>query len=154
MFRDAGEYPTAIEHEIPMSEDAERYYKSGGQFLYKRLPFWLASLIDRVLVVMLPLLVIVVPATRIAPQLYRWRVRSRIYRWYGALMVIDREMLAGPQTPEMRQRIGKRLDEIEHAVNDLKTPLSFADQLYVLREHVGLVRGRLRSSSGAFTTAA
>jgi TRAP transporter TAXI family solute receptor len=149
MFRDAGEYPKSIEHEIPMSEDAERYYKSGGQFLYKRLPFWLASLIDRVLVVLLPLLVVVVPATRVAPQLYRWRVRSRIYRWYGALMAIDREVMASERTPEMQARIGKRLDEIEQAVNDLKTPPSFADQLYVLREHVGLVRGRLKSSTGA-----
>jgi TRAP-type uncharacterized transport system substrate-binding protein len=149
MFRDAGEYPKAIEHEIPMSEEAERYYKSGGQFLYKRLPFWLASLIDRVLVVLLPLLVVVVPATRVAPQLYRWRVRSRIYRWYGALMAIDREVMASERTPELQARIGKRLDEIEQAVNDLKTPPSFADQLYVLREHVGLVRGRLKSSPDA-----
>ena len=146
MFRDAGEYPKQIEHEIPLSEEAERYYKSGGQFLYRRLPFWLASLIDRVLVVLLPLLVVVVPATRLAPQLYRWRVRSRIYRWYGALMAIDREVLGSAQTPEMRERLGKRLDEIEQAVNDLKTPPSFADQLYVLREHVGLVRGRLKSA--------
>ena len=132
-----------------MSEDAERYYKSGGQFLYKRLPFWLASLIDRVLVVLLPLLVVVVPATRVAPQLYRWRVRSRIYRWYGALMAIDREVMASERTPEMQARIGKRLDEIEQAVNDLKTPLSFADQLYVLREHVGLVRGASRAARRA-----
>ena len=41
----------------------------------------------------LPLLVVIVPATRIVPALYRWRVRSRIYRWYGALMAIEREML-------------------------------------------------------------
>jgi TRAP-type uncharacterized transport system substrate-binding protein len=149
MFRDAGEFPKPIEHEIPISEDAERYYKAGGQFLYKRLPFWLASLIDRVVVLLLPLLVVVVPATRVAPQLYRWRVRSRIYRWYGALMAIDREVLASERTPEMQARIGKRLDEIEQAVNDLKTPPSFADQLYVLREHVGLVRGRLKNSAGA-----
>jgi TRAP-type uncharacterized transport system substrate-binding protein len=149
MFRDAGEYPKQIEHEIPMSEDAERYYKSGGQFLYRRLPFWLASLIDRVLVVLLPLLVVVVPATRVAPQLYRWRVRSRIYRWYGALMAIDREVMSSARTPEMQERIGQRLDEIEQAVNDLRTPPSFADQLYVLREHVGLVRGRLKNSATA-----
>jgi TRAP-type uncharacterized transport system substrate-binding protein len=145
MFRDAGEFPRPIEHEIPISEDAERYYKSGGQFLYKRLPFWLASLVDRVLVLLLPLLVVVVPATRVAPQLYRWRVRSRIYRWYGALMAIDREMLDGAMTTERRDAIARRLDAIEKAVNDLKTPLSFADQLYVLREHVSLVRGRLLS---------
>src|SRR5260221_894466 len=79
MYRTAGEYPAPLEHDFPISSDAERYYKSGGQFLYKRLPFWLASLLDRVLVVVLPLLVIVVPATRAAPSLYRWRGRSRIY---------------------------------------------------------------------------
>ena len=62
--------------------------------------------------------------------------------------------MASERTPEMQARIGKRLDEIEQAVNDLKTPPSFADQLYVLREHVGLVRGRLKSSTGAYTTAA
>jgi TRAP-type uncharacterized transport system substrate-binding protein len=145
MFRDAGEFPRAIEHEIPISEDAERYYKSGGQFLYKRLPFWLASLVDRVLVLLLPLLVVVVPATRVAPQLYRWRVRSRIYRWYGALMAIDRELIDGTITPDRRDNIAKRLDAIEKAVNDLKMPVSFADQLYVLREHVSLVRGRLKT---------
>lgn len=145
MYRAAGEYPTPREHEYPISDDAERYYKSGGQFLYKKLPFWLASLLDRVIVVILPLLVIVVPATRIAPSLYRWRVRSRIYRWYGALMSIEREMMRGDRSPESRQAIGKRLDEIEHAVDELRTPLSFADQLYVLRDHVASVRRRLES---------
>jgi hypothetical protein len=145
MYRAAGEYPAPRAHEFPISDDAERYYKSGGQFLYKKLPFWLASLVDRVLVVILPLLVIVVPATRLAPSLYRWRVRSRIYRWYGALMAIERDMLTGERTPQAHERIAKRIDEIEHAVETLKTPLSFADQLYVLRDHVASVRRRLES---------
>lgn len=144
LFREAGAFPAAIAHELPLSEDAERYYQSGGQFLYKRLPFWLASLLDRLLVVVLPLLVILVPITKGLPAIYSWRVRSRIYRWYGALMQIEREMMAGPTT-EQHASIDERLDEIEDAVNGLKTPLSFADQLYVLREHVGLVRHRLAS---------
>jgi hypothetical protein len=142
MYRKAGEFPAPLEHDFPISADAERYYKSGGQLLYKRLPFWLASLVDRVLVVVLPLLVIVVPATRAAPSLYRWRVRSRIYRWYGALMAIEREMTLA-RTDEHRREIGRRLDEIQHAVDEIKTPLSFADQLYVLRDHVAMVRRRL-----------
>ena len=146
MFRAAGEYPSAVERDFPISPDAERFYKSGGQFLYKRLPFWLASLIDRLLVVLVPLLVLIVPATRIAPSIYRWRVRSRIYRWYGALMAIERDMLAD-RTPERHQEITRRLDEIENAVNEIKTPLSFADQLYVLREHVSLVRHRLETGT-------
>ena len=92
LFRNAGEYPAPLARDFPISPDAERYYKSGEQFLYKRLPFWLASLVDRLLVVLLPLLVVIIPATRIAPALYRWRVRSRIYRWYGALMAIEHDI--------------------------------------------------------------
>ncbi|HWM87759.1 MAG TPA: TAXI family TRAP transporter solute-binding subunit [Kofleriaceae bacterium] len=148
MFRDAGMYPSAQERDFPISDDAERYYKSGGQFLYRNLPFWLASLVDRMLVVIVPLLVLIVPATKLAPTLYRWRVRSRIYRWYGALMAIERDILQAPTSEareEMREKIHARLDEIEDAVNTIKTPLSFADQLYVLREHVSMVRRRLEA---------
>jgi len=142
MFRNAGEYPAPLARDFRISADAERYYKSGEQFLYKRLPFWLASLVDRLLVLLLPLLVVIVPATRLAPAIYRWRVRSRIYRWYGALMAIEREM-RGDHTPEEKEAIRVRLDAIANAVSDLKTPPSFADQLYVLRDHVAAVRRRL-----------
>jgi TRAP-type uncharacterized transport system substrate-binding protein len=142
MFRNAGEYPAPLARDFPISADAERYYKSGEQFLYKRLPFWLASLVDRLLVVLLPLLVVIVPATRLAPALYRWRVRSRIYRWYGALMAIEREM-RGQHTPEEKEHVRARLDDIARAVSELKTPPSFGDQLYVLRDHVAAVRRRL-----------
>jgi hypothetical protein len=147
MFRVAGEYPAPLKRDFPISPDAERFYKSGGHFLYKRLPFWLATMVDRLLVVLLPLFVVIVPATRVVPALYRWRVRSRIYRWYGALMAIEREML-GKTTPEQRDEIMKRLDEIENAVNDIRTPLSFADQLYVLRGHVAMVRRGVEASAG------
>lgn len=146
LFRQAGQFPSSDARDFPLSADAERYYKSGASFLYKRLPFWLASLLDRALVVILPLLVLVIPATRVAPWLYRWRVSSRIYRWYGALMEIEREMRT-TMTPEQREGILARLDEIETAVNEIKTPLAFADQLYVLRGHVSMVRGRLATSA-------
>jgi hypothetical protein len=142
MFRNAGEYPAPLARDFPISADAERYYKSGEQFLYKRLPFWLASLVDRLLVVVLPLLVVIVPATRLAPAIYRWRVRSRIYRWYGALMAIERQM-RGQHSEEDKEAVRERLDQIARAVSDLKTPPSFADQLYVLRDHVAAVRRRL-----------
>jgi TRAP-type uncharacterized transport system substrate-binding protein len=146
LFRNAGEYPAPLARDFPISSDAERYYKSGAQFLYKKLPFWLANLIDRLVVVIVPLLVILVPASRVVPTLYRWRMRSRIYRWYGALMAIEREMLARP-TPEEQDRLLKRIDAIEHSVNELKTPPSFADQLYVLRDHVSMVRQNLLAAA-------
>ncbi len=88
------------------------------------------------------------PLTRIVPPIYRWRVRSRIYRWYGRLISIERDMLMHPE-PEERERVLTRLDEIGNAVNDIRTPLSFADQLYVLRQHIAWVRQRLMDGAGA-----
>jgi TRAP transporter TAXI family solute receptor len=148
MYRKAGEYPAPIEHDIPLSDDARRYYTSGSPFLYSRLPFWLASLVDRILILVLPLLIVVVPASRMVAPLYQWRMRSRIYRWYGALMTLEREMLAQPEEHE-RLAIHRRLEEIEDSVNSLQLPLAFADQLYVLREHIAMVRTRFDALSGS-----
>lgn len=145
MFRNAGEYPAPLARDFRISADAERYYKSGEQFLYKRLPFWLASLIDRLLVLILPLLVVLLPASRIVPWLYRWRVRSRIYRWYGLLMAIEHDVMRTPSTVD-GAAVMKRVDDIALAVNEMRTPPSFGDQLYVLRDHIAGVRRRLEST--------
>ncbi len=144
MYRKAGEFPAPTEHEIPISEEARRYYTSGSPFLYKRLPFWLASLVDRILIVFVPLLIVVVPLSRLIAPLYRWRVRSRIYRWYGSLMKIEREMRE-ELTEIQLANIGHQLAEIEASVNSLQPPLAFADQLYVLREHIALVRAQFNA---------
>jgi TRAP-type uncharacterized transport system substrate-binding protein len=141
LFRNAGEFPAPLARDFPLSRDAERYYKSGEQFLYKRLPFWLASLLDRLLVLLVPLFVAIIPVTRLLPALYRWRVRSRIYRWYGALMRIERD-LQREHAPETRAELHGQLQEIAHAVNELRAPASFGDQVYVLRDHVANVRRR------------
>ncbi len=145
MFRNAGEYPAPLARDFRISADAERYYKSGEQFLYKRLPFWLASLVDRLLVLVLPLLVVLLPASRIVPWLYRWRARSRIYRWYGLLMAIEHDVMR-PQSPVDGAAAMRRVDDIALAVNDMRTPPSFADQLYVLRDHIAGVRRRLETT--------
>ena len=142
LLQHAGEFPTPRPHEFPISADATRYYTTGKGFLYRHLPFWLASLADRMLVVLVPVIVLLIPGLRLVPAVYRWRIRSRIYRWYGALIAIERGMLDDEST-EHRARILARLDEIELAVNRMKMPLAFANQFYVLREHIGFVRSRL-----------
>jgi len=144
MFRNAGEYPAPLVRDFPISPDAERYYKSGTQFLYKKLPFWLANLLARLVVIVLPLLVIIVPATKVAPAAYKWLMRSRIIKWYGAMMNIERAMLARPSAEDQTILL-RRFEAIETAVNEMKAPASFGDQLYVLRDHVRLVRERLHA---------
>ncbi len=153
MYREAGEYPAPHEREFAISEDATRYYKSGSRFFYRHLPFWLASLADRLVVLLVPLLVLLVPATKSIPSLYRWRIRSRIYRWYGALMAIEREMLACPAA-EAAAGLRARLQAIERAVGQMKMPPAYADQLYVLRDHVAMVGRRLENQEASLPKSA
>jgi hypothetical protein len=138
----AGEFPAPLEHEYPISDDAARFYKSGKSFSYRYMPFWLASLVDRVLVVLVPTLFVVVPALRLIPAIYSWRIRSRIHRRYGELMALERLTLRSA-TDADREPLRHRLEEIDNAVINLKIPAAFADQVYVLREHIKFVRERL-----------
>ena len=148
LIQRAGEFPAPLEHEYRISDDAARYYKSGKSFVYRHLPFWLASLVDRAAVVLVPIIVVLIPGLRLVPTIYGWRIKTRIYRRYGELMALERAALAQP-SPEERTELLKRLDEIERTVITAKMPGSVADQLYVLRQHITWVRERLGSPANA-----
>jgi TRAP-type uncharacterized transport system substrate-binding protein len=141
LYRRQGEFPAPLEHEYHLSADALRFYKSGKGFFYRSLPFWMASTINRILVVFVPMVVILIPVVKSIPAIYRWKIRLGIYRWYRALLALERDLLRA--TPEQQKELLARLDEVETAVNKMKVPASFADQFYVLRGHIGFVRSRL-----------
>lgn len=143
LLQRAGEFPAPREHDIPLSDDAKRYYDSGKRWLYRMMPFWAASLADRFLMVLVPLVILLIPVFRTVPAVYRWRIRGRLYRVYGALLELERDVIG--HTPADRAALLERLDGIERQAHALKIPLGFADQFYVLREHVQLVRSRLRT---------
>jgi hypothetical protein len=135
-----------IEQEIRISNDANRFYKSGKSSFYRYLPFWLASLVSRIVVVLVPMIVLLLPGMRLIPAIYRWRFRSRITRWYRALLVIERDILS-QLAPDKRKELLKKLYDIEAEVNRMKVPASFADQFYHLRGHITFVHTRLLSES-------
>jgi TRAP-type uncharacterized transport system substrate-binding protein len=142
LLRRKGEFPAPIEQEIRISNDASRFYKSGKSFLYRYLPFRFASLVNRLVVVFVPMVILLLPVLRLIPAIYRWRFRSRIFRWYRALMVIEQDLM--PQLESDNQKaLMERLDNIEEAVNRMKVPASFAYQFYDLRVHIRFVRARL-----------
>jgi hypothetical protein len=145
LLQKANEFPNMTARDFRISEDATRYYRSGKSFLYRALPFWLASVADRLIFLLLPLAVLLIPALRMIPSLYSWRVRSRIYRYYGALIAIERDALKHTSEEERRQLV-EDLDEIERSLNKLHMPLAYADAFYVLREHINFVRGHLAAS--------
>ena len=146
LLQKRGEFPAPLEHEFTISDDAARYYKSGKGFLYRSVQsFWLASLLNRILVVFVPTLLVLIPVLRFLPVVYKLRIRLQIYRRYRPLLLIERDA-AGPLTPEKEQELLQRIDKIEEAANHLKVPASFGDQFHLLRCHIALVRDRLRTA--------
>ena len=138
----AGEFPAVKDLSFPMSKESERFFKSGPPFLQRYLPFWAATLVDRLVVLLVPIIAVLLPLLRIGPPLYGWRVRSRIYRWYGELKLIEFE-LRNAHDPVQRAELLGKLDELEQRVLTRPVPLAFSDQLYHLRSHIELMRSVL-----------
>jgi TRAP-type uncharacterized transport system substrate-binding protein len=139
IFQKPGDFPRATVVNFPLSREAERFYKSGKPFLQRYLPFWAATLVDRLVVMIIPVLALLVPIIKFAPSLYGWRVRSRIYKRYGELKFLEAELEAEPAKLGRAEWLA-RLDAIEADVNRIPTPLAFSDMLYTLRSHIDLVR--------------
>lgn len=139
IFQHRGEFPTPIEHGIKISEDASRFYKSGKGFFFKYLPFWLASMANRLVVVVFPLLLVLIPILRSVPALFRWRMERKLFRRYRELVELEREYLATSEALK-REALRDRFDRIEDGVNRMKIPGSFADRFYGLRGHIDYVR--------------
>jgi hypothetical protein len=98
-----------------------------------------------VLAVLVPLVLLLVPAMKIAPTIYRWRMESRIYRWYRVLLDLEREAVQPPVSPARRLELLAQLDEIEQSVHRITVPAKFGDLFYGLRGHIEFVRRKLTS---------
>ena len=144
LFQNRGDFPVALENEFKISNDAKRFYKSGKSFFYRYLPFWLASLINRILVVFVPLIIILIPGLKSIPALFRWRMSLRINRWYRLLLLVEQDA-SKHNRPQAIGELLRRLDEIDSEVNQMKVPASYGDQFYVLRTHINFVRDKLQN---------
>jgi TRAP-type uncharacterized transport system substrate-binding protein len=146
LFQHANEFPNPHQVDFPLSKEADRFYKSGTRFLQRYLPFWAATLIDRLVVLLVPVVALVLPLSRILPVLYGWRVRSRIYKWYGQLKFLEEAWRRDPSSRPRDEWLNE-LETLEGGVNRVRTPLSYANELYILREHIGLVRAAMLNRS-------
>ncbi len=140
MFNKKGQFPSGKYLSIPLDKDAERIHKRGPSFLQRYLPFWAATLVDRMILMLVPLIAIVFPLFKIFPPVYRWRVRSRIYRWYADLKNIEVRL----NKEESSKDLINAIQELESEVKQVETPLSYSDELYHLRSHIDLVYARIK----------
>jgi TRAP-type uncharacterized transport system substrate-binding protein len=138
-FQRKGEFPNATATEEPLAKEAQRFYANGTPVLQRYLPFWLANLIERMWPVLVTIVAILIPLSRMLPPLYQFRIRSRIFRWYAQLREVEDAVGKRPAA----ELLGE-LDAIESRVESVTVPLSYADELYSLRSHIQMVGNRLR----------
>ena len=148
VFQRLKDYPKGIDPEYPMSEDAERIYKSGQPFFRRFLPFWLANFIERMIVLVVPLATIFIPVFKLVPWLYQWRINQRLLYWYGQLKALEKRTGPGRSAQIMAEH-HHEIDRIEEAVSRIPVPLRYSDKLYELRGAIDLVRSRLTSQLAA-----
>ncbi len=147
-FEAAGEFPSTAPVDLEVSEHAVRHIRYGPGIVHRYLPFWAATLVERAILLLLPLVVVLVPALNFLPQFMRWRVRSRIYRWYGELALLERDVATRPPPLPIAQWM-RDLERIERSVGQIHTPASFASEAYTLREHVDFVRRAILAKAGS-----
>ena len=138
----AGEFPAIKTQDFPINEQAQRFYRSGGSWLHGYLPFWAAAFVDRMLLVLISIGMVLIPMIGILPWLYTWRNRSKYYRWYRELRNLEEQITESPR-PENVADYETRLDRMEDAVSRIHVSVPFYDEIFMLKEHVQLVRHRL-----------
>jgi hypothetical protein len=141
-FEQPREFPNTDPVDLPVSQDADRHHRFGPSFLHRYLPFFVATYVERLIIVLVPLLVILVPLGNVLPQFLRWRVRSRIYRSYGELTLLERDVRNRTGTLPVDQWLAD-LERIEQSAARIRTPASYASEAYTLREHIRLVRAEV-----------
>lgn len=139
LFEKAGQFPSPLYGDLPISESAKRYYESGPSLLQRYLPFWAATMIDRLKVMLFPLIALLFPLIKVMPPIYRWRIRSRIYNHYRDLTLIDQKLHQAASNDEIQACI-EQLKNIEHEVRQTHVPLAYSEELYELRTHLALVQ--------------
>ena len=138
-----GEFPAAEAVDIPISSEAQRFYKSGPPLLHDYFPFWMTALIGKLIILMIPILGVLYPMMRSLPRLYHWLMRSKILRMYGELRLLEGEMANAHGSRHTSEMIA-RLDRLEEEANHTRVPVTYASMLYGLRDHIDLVREALK----------
>lgn len=143
-----GTFPAPRPTDYPLLAEADHYHKHGPPFLMRYLPFWAATLAFRIFIMLVPMLALLIPLFRVAPPLYRWRTRRRIFRWYGHLRQVDQHLASGAGADLIQADIEK-LHALQNEILTVKVPHSYADELYALHLHIDWVIQRLERTKAA-----
>ncbi|MEM9739016.1 MAG: TAXI family TRAP transporter solute-binding subunit [Pseudomonadota bacterium] len=139
-----GQFPDGTRTDLPLSQEASRFYRNGPSALRRYFSFGVANFLERAWILLIPLVTLLIPLARAAPPIYRWRVRRKIYVWYEDLRALEAKGRAA-QTDDAREDVRDELTALQEEIGKLEVPLSYTDDVYRLRSHVAFVNQLLAS---------
>ena len=142
IFQKAGQFPAAEPGDLPLSDAAQQFHKTGRPFLQRYLPFWAAVFLGGLILLLIPVVGAIYPLFRVAPALYGWGMRRRIFRLYGELKFLERDLERSDSATGAGDLVD-HLDRLEDRANHIQVPLAYTNLLYNLRRDIQLVRERL-----------
>ncbi|HEY3597048.1 MAG TPA: TAXI family TRAP transporter solute-binding subunit [Paraburkholderia sp.] len=151
-FTHLGTFPNLNTNEFPISEESTRYFKSGRPFLQRYLPFWLASFIERRLLILVPFAAVLLGLLQALPRIVETRIKRRLVDWYREIKSLEDEIWSNRQPTA--EQIGKWRDEIEDIdanASQIRIPQRYLQDVYALRQAIGFVRDRIDHVAGKTT---
>ena len=138
MITPGGTYPDASQIDLVLSTEARRFYRKGPTFLRRYFSFGWANFLERAWVFLIPLITLMIPLVQMAPPVYRWRIRRKIYVWYNDLRELERRGVEAENTAS-REDVLSEIQALQHEVGQVDVPVSYNDELYHLRSHINFV---------------
>ncbi|MFT5662102.1 MAG: TRAP transporter TAXI family solute receptor [Sulfurimonas sp.] len=142
IFENQNQFPSLENLDTRINKEAKNYITKGDSWLESIFPFWIASQIDRLKLLLIPLLTLLFPLFKGVLPLYRWTIRSKIYKWYRRLDEIEKVATFSDETLKKNQDDLLALkDEVQAQT---KVPLSYKGEYYNLLLHIDLVHKELK----------
>lgn len=135
LFAKAGQFPNSLNMRLELDEQAQKYFKYGDTWLEKIFPYWIASNIDRLKILLIPLLTLFFPLFKGFFPLYNWTMRSKIYKWYDEVRDID-EQVDNLDKNKLQNQLDT-LEKLRYEISkETKVPLAYMGEYYNLQLHI------------------
>jgi TRAP transporter TAXI family solute receptor len=143
-FTPLGAFPNLNTDEFPISDESTRYFKSGRPFLQRYLPFWLASFIERRLLILVPFMALLIGLLQALPRMASARIKNRLVVWYREIKSLEDEIWRTPQpTPDQIAQWREEIENIDAHASQIRMPQRYFQDVYALKQAIGVVRKRI-----------
>jgi hypothetical protein len=139
-FQNADEFLNSKHIDTVINDDAQLYLLNGESWLEKIFPYWIASNIDRLKLLIIPLIWLIIPLFKSIIPLYVITTRAKIYRWYEQLDTINKRVNNKEDLNEIKKDIAHLKEDIE---TKTQVPLSYKGEFYNLIVHIELLENKI-----------